>query len=119
MATTGSGTISISPDDPTILIGRATKFTEEFAPRRQIMLSKAYNNVAVEVMEIISDTEIRIKKEFPKKVADGIALKPDGIPYKVSPCSCDQIRSGTDGFQGDRYYRMLIKRKCILQSIRN
>lgn len=84
MAVAGSGTISISEQDTTLILGHNSKFTSEFAPRRQIMLSKAYGNASVEVVQVISDTELRIKKEFSSKVALGLARLAQGVAYKVN-----------------------------------
>ncbi|KAJ7176861.1 hypothetical protein C8R46DRAFT_1077536 [Mycena filopes] len=59
-----TGRIRISPDDPCTILGVGTRFTTEFKPRMQIMLPKSLSNMAAEVSEIISDTELKIKKEF-------------------------------------------------------
>ncbi|KAK7014890.1 hypothetical protein R3P38DRAFT_2998217 [Favolaschia claudopus] len=63
-ATAGTGSIRLSSEDPCIVLGSGTKFTSEFTPRMQIMLSKSMNSLVAEVVEIVSDTEIKIKKEF-------------------------------------------------------
>ncbi|KAL0946932.1 hypothetical protein HGRIS_013092 [Hohenbuehelia grisea] len=60
----GAGLIKLSLDDPCLVIGEGTKFTSDFKPRMQIMLPKSVNSAVAEVAEIISDTELRIKKEF-------------------------------------------------------
>lgn len=54
----------LSPDDPYIVLGEGTKFLEELRPKMQIMLSKAVNSSIAEVVEVISDTLLRIKGEF-------------------------------------------------------
>ncbi|KAG6897805.1 hypothetical protein C0992_010881 [Termitomyces sp. T32_za158] len=59
-----TGRIYLSPDDPCLILGEGTKFTSELKPRMQIMLSKAFNSLVAEVSEVISDTEMRIKREF-------------------------------------------------------
>ncbi|KZT68983.1 hypothetical protein DAEQUDRAFT_670412 [Daedalea quercina L-15889] len=59
----GKGQVIIS-DDPCLVIGFGTRFTEEFTPKMQIMLPKSVNFAVAEVSEVISDTELRIKKEF-------------------------------------------------------
>lgn len=64
MASAGVGRVSLSPDDPCIVIGEGTKFTEDFSPRMQILLPKSVNSAVAEVVEVISDTQLRIKKEF-------------------------------------------------------
>ncbi|KAJ6598160.1 hypothetical protein DFH09DRAFT_1303974 [Mycena vulgaris] len=60
----GTGRIRISPDDPCTVIGEGTRFLSEFKPRMQIMLPKSLENAAGEVTEVVSDTELKIKKEF-------------------------------------------------------
>lgn len=60
----GIGRIAISESDPCLVVGHGTKFTKEFAPKMQIMLPKSVNSAVAEVVEVISDTELRVKKEF-------------------------------------------------------
>ncbi|THH01424.1 hypothetical protein EW026_g1268 [Hermanssonia centrifuga] len=60
----GTGRVSISKEDPCLVIGHDTKFLSEFTPKMQIMLPKSVNWALAEVVEVISDTELRIKKEF-------------------------------------------------------
>ena len=64
MATAGVGKVFLSSVDPCIVIGEGTKFTEDFSPRMQILLPKSVNSAVAEVVEVISDTQLRIKKEF-------------------------------------------------------
>ncbi|KAF8212268.1 glycerol-3-phosphate O-acyltransferase [Mycena galopus ATCC 62051] len=66
-ARTGKGLIRLSPDDPCVVLGSGTKFLSEFTPRMQVMLPKSMNSLVAEVAEVISDTELRIKKEFSGK----------------------------------------------------
>ncbi|KAE8209006.1 hypothetical protein CF327_g6956 [Tilletia walkeri] len=61
-AKSGSGLITAHPDDPTILIGLNTRFTTELVPKGQIQLPKFTGAAVAEIVEIISDTEVRIKK---------------------------------------------------------
>ena len=60
----GTGEVYLSPDDPCIVLGEGTKFLEELKPKMQIVLSKAVNSSIAEVVEVISDTLLRIKSEF-------------------------------------------------------
>lgn len=61
----GKGLISAHPSgDPLLLQGHGTSFTTQLVPRGQIVLPKAAHYASVEVVEVISDTEVRIKKEF-------------------------------------------------------
>ncbi|PAV23717.1 glycerol-3-phosphate O-acyltransferase [Pyrrhoderma noxium] len=63
-AKSGTGFVTISEDDPCLVIGHGTKFTSELKPKWQIMLPKNLGSPLAEVIEIISDTEVRVKKEF-------------------------------------------------------
>jgi glycerol-3-phosphate O-acyltransferase / dihydroxyacetone phosphate acyltransferase len=63
-AKVGTGKVYLSPDDPCLVFGQGTKFLEELRPRMQIMLSKAVSSSVAEVMQVISDTQLRIKSEF-------------------------------------------------------
>lgn len=47
------------------------------------MLNRALGNAAAEVVEVLDDNKLRIKKEFNKKATDGLKLKPEGSVYKV------------------------------------
>ncbi|KAF8959055.1 glycerol-3-phosphate O-acyltransferase [Flammula alnicola] len=96
MAKPGAGRIWLSPDDPCLVLGEGTKFLEEFSPRMQILLPKSVNSAVAEVVEVISDTELRVKKEFGGESGKGTArirdkyqeLKAEGIKgfeYKKLP----------------------------------
>jgi glycerol-3-phosphate O-acyltransferase / dihydroxyacetone phosphate acyltransferase len=67
------GRISISDDDPCLVIGYGTQFTSEFKPKMQIMLPKSVNSAVAEVVEVISDTRLKIKKEFGGETGKGTA----------------------------------------------
>jgi glycerol-3-phosphate O-acyltransferase/dihydroxyacetone phosphate acyltransferase len=78
------------------VIGEGTKFTTELKPRWQIMLPKNLNSCTAEVTEIISDTEVRVKKEFggdsgkatsrfKEKVADAKEAGVMGLPFRRLP----------------------------------
>ncbi|THH06772.1 hypothetical protein EW145_g3859 [Phellinidium pouzarii] len=69
------GLISLSDDDSCLVIGHGTKFTAELKPKWQIMLPKSLNFLIAEVTEIISDTELRIKKEFGGESGKGTARR--------------------------------------------
>ncbi|GAA5888014.1 hypothetical protein JCM6882_000249 [Rhodosporidiobolus microsporus] len=82
----GVGTVSLSPDDPLLMIGHDTSFKKDFGkPRSQILLPRNLGSVTAEVVEVISDTELKLKKTFPQKATEGLKLKPEGVPYKVLP----------------------------------
>ena len=61
----GKGTISAHPSgDSTLIQGHASEFTKQLKGKSQIMLPKSTNYATAEVLEVLSDTELRIKKEF-------------------------------------------------------
>ena len=60
----GTGRVYLSQDDPCLVLGEGTKFLSEFTVKMQILLSKSVNSPLAEVVEVISDTQLRIKKEF-------------------------------------------------------
>ncbi|KAF8163273.1 glycerol-3-phosphate O-acyltransferase [Crassisporium funariophilum] len=92
----GAGRIWISPDDACLVLGEGTKFLTEFSPRMQIMLPKSVNSALAEVSEVISDTEIRVKKEFGGESGKGTAR----IREKLS-----ELRS--EGLAGFEYKKLL------------
>ncbi|EPQ58150.1 hypothetical protein GLOTRDRAFT_98821 [Gloeophyllum trabeum ATCC 11539] len=60
----GTGYIRLSPDDPCLVLGEGTCFLSEFTPKMQVLLPKSVGSSVAEVVEVISDTELRIKREF-------------------------------------------------------
>jgi glycerol-3-phosphate O-acyltransferase/dihydroxyacetone phosphate acyltransferase len=60
----GSGCVCLDENDPCLVRGEGTSFMAEFTPKMQIMLPKSLDSVAAEVAEVISDTELKIKREF-------------------------------------------------------
>ena len=89
----GKGLVRISDTDPCLVLGEGTSFLSQFSPRTQIMLPKNLNFAAAEVVEVISDTELRVKKEFGGENGKGTARFREavkesdskGIPYKALP----------------------------------
>ncbi|THH14858.1 hypothetical protein EW146_g5540 [Bondarzewia mesenterica] len=69
----GTGRVYLSLDDSCLVIGEGTKFLSEFSPKMQIMLSKSVNSAVAEVTEVISDTQLRIKKDFGGESGKGTA----------------------------------------------
>lgn len=63
-ATPGTGRIRLSPDDPCTILGQGTKFLSELSPRMQIMLPKSVGSPVAEVTQVISNTELKVKRVF-------------------------------------------------------
>ena len=92
-AKAGKGLIRLSDADPCLVLGEGTSFLSQFSPKTQIMLSKNLNFAVAEVIEVISDTELRIKKEFGGESGKGTARFREavkesdgkGITYKALP----------------------------------
>lgn len=91
----GKGTISAHPSgDPCLIQGHGSEFTKQLVKKGQIVLPKATGHASAEVVEVISDTEIRIKKEFKDakaldalngKLSDGNSEKGQGCKYQCLP----------------------------------
>ncbi|ESK96944.1 glycerol-3-phosphate o-acyltransferase [Moniliophthora roreri MCA 2997] len=72
-AKAGTGRVYLSEDDPCLVLGQDTKFLSEFSPKMQILLPKSVNYAISEVVEVISDTKLRIKREFGGESGKGTA----------------------------------------------
>ena len=89
----GKGLVRLSDTDPCLVLGEGTSFLSQFSPKTQIMLPKNLNSAVAEVVEVISDTELRIKKEFGGENGKGTARfreavkesEGKGIAYKALP----------------------------------
>jgi glycerol-3-phosphate O-acyltransferase/dihydroxyacetone phosphate acyltransferase len=95
-AKAGSGLVYLSPTDPCVLLGVDTRFSTELGPRPKIMLPKSTGNVVAEVLEVVSDTMIKLKKEFAgdhgkatsrvrQKCDEAISEGKKGLSYKILP----------------------------------
>ncbi|KAH9951353.1 glycerol-3-phosphate O-acyltransferase [Amylocystis lapponica] len=63
-ATAGTGLVSLSADDPCVVVGNGTRFLSELTPKMHIMLPRSVDGAAAEVVEVVSNTELRVKNEF-------------------------------------------------------
>ncbi|KAL4067595.1 hypothetical protein V8B97DRAFT_2092053 [Scleroderma yunnanense] len=92
----GTGLVFLSPENPCLVLGHGTRFKSEFSPRMQIMLPKSVNSVVAEIVEVVSDTTMRLKREFGSEAGKGTARVRDklaeiqaegktGLPFKVLP----------------------------------
>ncbi|GAA6012961.1 hypothetical protein JCM8202_002967 [Rhodotorula sphaerocarpa] len=82
----GKGTIRLSDDDTLVVLGTDTQFKTDFAkPRSQMLLPRSFGSSTAEVIEVRSDTELRLKKDFPKKAVEDLKAKGQGVSFKVLP----------------------------------
>lgn len=103
-AKTGKGTVYLDPSstpEDNILKGSGTQFTKEFGPKYQLQLGKQYGFPTVEVVEIIDDETVKVKKMYAKDkiiadlkdAKDSIDKGGKGLPYKCLPY-IDQTKVG-------------------------
>lgn len=103
LAKPGQGTIQLvnRKTDPLCITGVNTQFTTQLKPKDSISLPKGAGRS--EVVEIISDTELRINKEFKELKALELLTKPEGTTYKCVPhvdqdavykCVHDELNDG-------------------------
>lgn len=79
----GKGTISVHPSgDPQLIQGHGTQFKSQLVVKGQIVLPKWTGYAANEVVEIISDTEVRVKKEWKEERAKEALNGSKGPPSK-------------------------------------
>ncbi|CED82465.1 glycerol-3-phosphate o-acyltransferase [Phaffia rhodozyma] len=92
----GSGKISLSSTDPLLILGEGTKFITDIKPKSTLALSKSLGSASAEIEEVISDTEVRLKREFSIPAKEGGAglraterVRKEGengpLSYKVLP----------------------------------
>ncbi|KAI8375139.1 hypothetical protein BD560DRAFT_349893 [Blakeslea trispora] len=103
LAKSGQGHIQLlnRKTDPLRIIGVDTQFTHQLKPRDSIVLPKGSGSS--EVVEIISDTELIIKKEFKDLKALELLTRSEGTAYKCMPhveqesvykCVHDELNNG-------------------------
>ncbi|KAI9283454.1 hypothetical protein BC943DRAFT_280969, partial [Umbelopsis sp. AD052] len=85
LAKPGQGRIQLlnTKTDPLRITGIDTKFTTELQPKFSIVLPK--NVAQMEVVQVLSDTEILIKKEVKEAKALALLTSPEGSAYKCIP----------------------------------
>ncbi|TIC18191.1 hypothetical protein E3Q13_02064 [Wallemia mellicola] len=88
----GIGTIYMKSGQPdTKVYGLDTKFTSQLEPKMSISLSNSLGGATAEVLEVISDTELSLKKPLNKDIAVNALLSvgdshpQQAIKYKVLP----------------------------------
>lgn len=103
LAKAGQGRIQLlnRKTDPLRLTGIDTQFLTQLKPRDSIMLPKGCG--VSEVFQVVSDTEIIIKKEFKELRALELLTGNDGCEYKIMPhveqesvykCVHDELNNG-------------------------
>ncbi|KAI8090252.1 uncharacterized protein B0P05DRAFT_530023 [Gilbertella persicaria] len=101
LATKGTGTLSFNIETPFMLEGKETAFKEQVAVRDIIVLSKT---VSFEVMEVISDTKLKLKKELTPEAKQLITNS--GV-FKIIP-HVDQ------GVLYEKVHQRLNQKDCIV-----
>ncbi|KAI0741849.1 hypothetical protein C8Q80DRAFT_1274206 [Daedaleopsis nitida] len=90
-AQAGAGQITLSEEDECLVLGHGTKFTSEFTPKMQIKLAKSAGSSVAQVVDVLSDTQLRIGKAFPgiakirEKIGEAQAAGKDGLSYQRLP----------------------------------
>jgi glycerol-3-phosphate O-acyltransferase/dihydroxyacetone phosphate acyltransferase len=79
LATKGKGELVFKSDSRFILNGQDTNFVSDVRPRDTIVLSK---QMSFEVEEVISDTELKLKKELSPEAVEHIS---QASAYKIIP----------------------------------
>ena len=80
-----------SSSDSKHIYGINTKFTKQLKPRMSIGLSSSLGGATGEVLEVISDTELILKKELNREqarsalISVGDSQADEAIKYKVMP----------------------------------
>lgn len=93
----GKGTIRLSDDDTLVVLGTDTQFKTDFAkPRSQMLLPRSFGSSTAEVIEVRSDTELRLKKDFPKKAVEDLKAKGQGVSFKVRCACCSRSTAGSE-----------------------
>lgn len=98
-AKVGKGTITSHPSgDACLLQGHSSEFTKQLQLKGQIVLPRSAGYAAAEVAEIISDTEVRIKKELKDQKAI------EALQGKLPEGPIDAKEGGkTEGMDGCQY----------------
>jgi glycerol-3-phosphate O-acyltransferase/dihydroxyacetone phosphate acyltransferase len=112
-----TGKIRLAPDDPCTVLGMGTMFLSEFAPKMQIMLTRSVGSPVAEVAQVISDTELKIKREFGGENGKGTSrirektdeLKAQGI--QGLDCKCLPFVDQQETFR--HVYQRLTEGACI------
>lgn len=83
--------------DSCLIQGHGTQFTKQLVVKGQIVLPKLTGHASAEVVEVISDTELRIKKEFKEQKAI------DALRGKLPEGPMDKEGGKEPGQEGCKY----------------
>lgn len=89
-AKVGTGKVYLSDEDPCLVFGHRTRFMAEVTPKMSIVLPKSLSSLSAEVVEVISDTKLRVKAEFGNDKGTNSALVrekagKEGLQFKTMP----------------------------------
>ncbi|KAI8917266.1 hypothetical protein DFJ77DRAFT_459763 [Powellomyces hirtus] len=79
----GQGKLLFNPEAPSLFRGEKTSFKKQLHPRAVIKLTKDMGQY--EVVEVVSDTEVRIKKPIVDTAVLEYLAAEKGVDYKVIP----------------------------------
>ncbi|TPX58099.1 hypothetical protein PhCBS80983_g03341 [Powellomyces hirtus] len=79
----GQGKLLFNPEAPSLFQGEKTSFKKQLHPRAVIKLTKDMGQY--EVVEVVSDTEVRIKKPIVDTAVLEYLAAEKGVDYKVIP----------------------------------
>ncbi|KAL7417092.1 glycerol-3-phosphate O-acyltransferase [Mrakia frigida] len=91
-AVNGSGKARLHPTDHLVLLGTGTKFLTQVKPKSTIMFGKPLGFASAEIEEVVSDTEIKLKREFSIEKNDGSDTSANGTA---------RIREHLESLEGD------------------
>ncbi|KAL8293583.1 hypothetical protein RQP46_000284 [Phenoliferia psychrophenolica] len=80
----GPGTLTLSPDDPLLVIGFGTSFVD-MEPKSKLMLGKDCGGGTGDIAEVLDDTHLRLSKPFSATSAAALLRNPAGANYKILP----------------------------------
>ncbi|KAJ2863478.1 Glycerol-3-phosphate/dihydroxyacetone phosphate acyltransferase [Coemansia aciculifera] len=85
LAKTGTGRIRVDDryGEPTLITGLGTRFATEIKPGMKVALPKGVGEA--KVVEVLSDTQLRVAKEMKELAAMELLTRTDGTSFKVVP----------------------------------
>ncbi|KAJ2056811.1 Glycerol-3-phosphate/dihydroxyacetone phosphate acyltransferase [Coemansia sp. S146] len=85
LAKTGTGRIRVDDryGEPTLITGLGTRFATEIKPGMKVALPKGVGEA--KVVEVLSDTQLRVAKEMKELAAMELLTRADGTSFKAVP----------------------------------